>query len=57
MKVGDNMYKLTIIYERNGKEFILTWQMEDIDEVTEMLPDNIKILVDCQYHIKKVMIE
>ena len=51
------MYKLTIIYERNGKEFELTCQMEDFNDLTEELPHLIETLFDYQYHIKKVVIE
>ena len=51
------MYKLTIVYERNGKEFALTCQMEDMDELTEVLTHLIESVSDYQYHIKRVVIE
>lgn len=51
------MYKLTIVYERNGKEFALTCQMEDMEDLTELLPHTIESLSDYQYHIKRVVIE
>ena len=51
------MYKLVIVYERNEKEFELTCQMEDLNDLTEVLPHVIETLLDYQYHFKKVVIE
>lgn len=57
MKGDKNMYKLTIVYERNGKEFALTCQMEDMDELTAVLAPFIESVTDYQYHVKRVVIE
>lgn len=51
------MYKLTIVYERNGKEFALTCQMEDMDELTAELAPFIESVTNYQYHVKRVVIE